>query len=105
MAAAEISVIGRNTQGVRIMSMEKDDTLAAVVRVPKEEGAEADTAAAEALQAGVEPPAETDEDQASRELPLAPDEKLPLEGSEDDVSEPGEPDIEGDEPEADEESS
>jgi DNA gyrase subunit A len=35
--AAEISVIGRNTQGVRIMSLDEDDTLTAVVRVPKED--------------------------------------------------------------------
>ena len=34
---AEIGVIGRNTQGVRIMSLDDEDTLAAVVRVPKEE--------------------------------------------------------------------
>jgi DNA gyrase subunit A len=32
-----MSVIGRNTQGVRIMTIDDDDTLAAVVRVPKEE--------------------------------------------------------------------
>ena len=38
IAAGDISVIGRNTQGVRIMSLEDDDKLAAVVRVPKEEG-------------------------------------------------------------------
>lgn len=38
--ASDISVIGRNTQGVRIMSLGSDDTLAAVVRVPKEEGDE-----------------------------------------------------------------
>ena len=37
---AEIGVIGRNTQGVRIMSLDDDDTLAAVVRVPKEEADE-----------------------------------------------------------------
>jgi DNA gyrase subunit A len=41
MKAAEISIIGRNTQGVRIMSLDESDTLAAVVRVPKEEGDEA----------------------------------------------------------------
>ena len=35
--ADEISIIGRNTQGVRIMSLDADDTLAAAVRVPKEE--------------------------------------------------------------------
>ena len=38
--ASDISVIGRNTQGVRIMSLGDDDSLAAVVRVPKEEGDE-----------------------------------------------------------------
>ena len=37
MAAGEISVIGRNTQGVRIMSLDDGDTLAAVVRVPRED--------------------------------------------------------------------
>ncbi|MCH5374648.1 MAG: hypothetical protein JJ992_11790, partial [Planctomycetes bacterium] len=34
--ASDISIIGRNTQGVRIMSLDEGDTLAAVVRVPKE---------------------------------------------------------------------
>lgn len=34
--AAEISIIGRNTQGVRIMSLDESDSLAAVVRVPKD---------------------------------------------------------------------
>jgi DNA gyrase subunit A len=38
VAIKEISVIGRNTQGVRIMSLDEDDTLAAAVRVPREEG-------------------------------------------------------------------
>jgi DNA gyrase subunit A len=38
IAAREISVIGRNTQGVRIMSLDEGDTLAAVVCVPREEG-------------------------------------------------------------------
>ena len=36
-AVKEIKVIGRNTQGVRIMSLDEDDKLAAVVRVPKTE--------------------------------------------------------------------
>jgi len=40
--AAEISIIGRNTQGVRIMSLDEGDTLAAVVRVPKEEDEDAE---------------------------------------------------------------
>ena len=40
IAASDVGVIGRNTQGVRIMSLGDNDTLAAVVRVPKEEGEE-----------------------------------------------------------------
>ena len=47
IAASGISVIGRNTQGVRIMNTDSNDELAAVVRVPREEnGAEASTEAA-----------------------------------------------------------
>jgi DNA gyrase subunit A len=37
MAAREISIVGRNTQGVRIMNLGSGDTLVAVKRVPKEE--------------------------------------------------------------------
>lgn len=37
IAAREVRLTGRNTKGVRIMSLDEDDTLAAVVRVPKEE--------------------------------------------------------------------
>ena len=40
--ADEISIIGRNTQGVRIMSLDEGDTLAAVVRVPKDADEEAE---------------------------------------------------------------
>jgi DNA gyrase subunit A len=40
IVAGEISVIGRNTQGVRIMSLDEGDTLAAVVRVPREDNGE-----------------------------------------------------------------
>jgi DNA gyrase subunit A len=35
--ASDLNPIGRNTQGVRIMTLEEGDTLAAIVRVPKEE--------------------------------------------------------------------
>ena len=35
--ASDIGAIGRNTQGVRIMSVDRGDTLTAVVRVPREE--------------------------------------------------------------------
>ena len=37
IAVSDISIIGRNTQGVRIMSLDEGDTLAAIVRVPREE--------------------------------------------------------------------
>src|SRR5436305_1941844 len=38
---SDFNPIGRNTQGVRIMSLDEGDTLAAIVRVPKDEnGAE-----------------------------------------------------------------
>jgi DNA gyrase subunit A len=37
IAASDVSIIGRNTQGVRIMSLDDDDTLIALKRVPKEE--------------------------------------------------------------------
>jgi DNA gyrase subunit A len=37
IVAGDISVIGRNTQGVRIMTMDEGDTLAAIVRVPRDE--------------------------------------------------------------------
>jgi DNA gyrase subunit A len=43
IAAREISVIGRNTQGVRIMSLDEDDKLAAIVRVPNEEADHSDS--------------------------------------------------------------
>jgi DNA gyrase subunit A len=37
IAASDISIIGRNTQGVTIMSLDDDDTLIAVKRVPQDE--------------------------------------------------------------------
>lgn len=48
IVAGDVSVIGRNTQGVRIMSLDEGDTLAAVVRVPREEGDEGESAGADA---------------------------------------------------------
>ncbi len=50
IAAREISIIGRNTQGVRVMSLDEEDKLVAVVRVPREENGE------EVAHAAVEPP-------------------------------------------------
>lgn len=37
IAANEVSVLGRNTQGVRVMNLDEDDTLVAVKRVPQED--------------------------------------------------------------------
>jgi len=54
---SEISVISRNTQGVRIMSLDEDDSIAAVVRVPQEE---TDDEAVEAAVAGETSPPSTD---------------------------------------------
>ncbi|MFZ5832502.1 MAG: DNA gyrase C-terminal beta-propeller domain-containing protein [Planctomycetota bacterium] len=38
ISAAEVRQTGRNTQGVRMMSLDEGDTLVAVKRVPAEEG-------------------------------------------------------------------
>jgi DNA gyrase subunit A len=46
VAAAEISIIGRNTQGVRIMNVDEGDTLTAIVKVPKEDVVEEEVIAA-----------------------------------------------------------
>ncbi len=49
IAASDINVIGRNTQGVRIMNVDEGDSLIAVVRVPPEEEAPAVLEAVEPL--------------------------------------------------------
>jgi DNA gyrase subunit A len=41
--ASDISVLGRNTQGVRIMRLDEGDKLVAIVPVPKEEAAQGET--------------------------------------------------------------
>jgi DNA gyrase subunit A len=58
VATGEISVIGRNTQGVRIMTLDDEDVLAAIVRVPREEVTDEDVAAGliESRLPAVEPP-------------------------------------------------
>lgn len=64
--AEEISVVGRNTQGVRIMKTD-DDQIAAVVRIPPEEISEEDEAAAQIVddspisETSEEPDASTDQ--------------------------------------------
>ncbi len=42
IAAKDISVIGRNTQGVRVMKLEEGDLLSAAAKVPREESEEAE---------------------------------------------------------------
>ena len=70
--AEEISVVGRNTQGVRIMKTD-DDQIAAVVRIPPEEISEEDEAVAQANQSveaetdTPETPAEDSVDESAEE--------------------------------------
>ncbi|MFY8073101.1 MAG: DNA gyrase subunit A [Pirellula sp.] len=60
IAANDISVIGRNTQGVRIMSLDESDTLAAIVRVPAADiEAEAARVEAEAREQAAKAPPST----------------------------------------------
>ena len=54
VAAKEISIIGRNTQGVRIMSLDEGDKLTAVVPVPVEDNIDEEVEAV----ARMAPPAE-----------------------------------------------
>lgn len=74
---SEISTIGRNTQGVRIMRLKDDDTLATIVRVPRDEHenedgvVEGEVVDSKVVDAGDAKPddakPETDEGQASEE--------------------------------------
>jgi DNA gyrase subunit A len=78
--ASSINVIGRNTQGVRIMSLDDSDTLVAVVRVPPEANVVADDSdagldrlappevnAPAAIDAEQSPDVPTDDDTASEQ--------------------------------------
>ncbi|MFI4877153.1 MAG: DNA gyrase C-terminal beta-propeller domain-containing protein, partial [Blastopirellula sp. JB062] len=67
ISAAEISIVGRNTQGVRIMSLDADDSLAAVVRVPKDEGVD------EEIDPENAPPAPSSESDTSEATPSEDD--------------------------------
>ncbi len=53
VAANEINIIGRNTQGVRIMNIDEGDALTAIVKVPKEDVVDEDQIA---LQPPISPP-------------------------------------------------
>ena len=76
IAVKDVSVIGRNTQGVRIMSLDDGDSLTAIVRVPSEE---IDPSEIEAASAPIAP---------MSELPV--DESLPESTSESDASDASE---------------
>jgi DNA gyrase subunit A len=67
IAAKDINVIGRNTQGVRIMNVDDGDTLAAIVRVPADD---IDESAASQELTATPPPAlpAADDEQPSDEL-------------------------------------
>jgi DNA gyrase subunit A len=47
VAVKEIRITGRNTHGVKIMSLDEEDSLAAIARVPPEERAEGEESAPE----------------------------------------------------------
>ncbi|MCC9606707.1 DNA gyrase subunit A [Blastopirellula sp. JC732] len=74
ISAAEISIVGRNTQGVRIMSLDKDDSLAAVVRVPKDDSVDEEPAEEGAPKP---PTAETTPPPADVEPEATPDSETP----------------------------
>lgn len=57
VAAREINIIGRNTQGVKIMRLDEGDSLAAIVKVPQED--ESAVGAAAASMPPVTPPPES----------------------------------------------
>ena len=61
IAAGDINVIGRNTQGVRIMSLDSEDSLVAAVRVPPEESVDQEPLPAAAEAPRISPPADSNE--------------------------------------------
>ncbi len=67
IAVHEISIIGRNTQGVRIMNTEEGDSLAAIVRVPKDEEGDDESSAEASTPA--DPPRTEDDPPNETETP------------------------------------
>ncbi len=70
IAAKEISIIGRNTQGVRIMNVDEGDALTAIVKVPKEDVVEE---AAESSAPTESPKMASSQDDSSEPDPPKPD--------------------------------
>jgi DNA gyrase subunit A len=86
VAAAEISVIGRNTQGVRIMSIDEGDTLAAVVRVPKEEEVDEDLVGPDGEELVVAVGDDVSDDDVSEDDDASDDDASDDDASDDDAS-------------------
>ncbi len=66
IAASDINIIGRNTQGVRIMKLDEEDALSAIVKVPKED-VEAEALEIQASAAGITPGSTTNSDLVPRD--------------------------------------
>lgn len=95
LAAQEINIIGRNTQGVRIMSLDEGDTLSAIVRVPKEDVVEDDVPLVVPNTRGNEPESsESDGDSSPETRNAAADEDVASEW--DDTETPGDAGEDGD---------
>ncbi len=56
VAAKEINIIGRNTQGVRIMNVDEGDALTAIVKVPKEDEIDEESVLPTTPPASIAPP-------------------------------------------------
>ena len=63
IAAKEISIIGRNTQGVRVMSLDEGDKLTAIVPVPVEDNIDEEVEAVSRMAPPTELPPEAPETQ------------------------------------------
>jgi DNA gyrase subunit A len=82
VAAREINIIGRNTQGVRIMNVDEGDALTAIVKVPKEDevdeeaasqGLDSPSAPSEPKDATTSTPPESDATQADSDATDSPE--------------------------------
>ena len=75
--AADINVIGRNTQGVRIMNVDEGDNLIAVVRVPAEEESEEGAGSENTTDAAEQSATNAAADAASAEAAAPSDDSAP----------------------------
>ena len=80
VAAKDISVIGRNTQGVRIMSLDEGDTLTAIVRVPPEDISELEVAKPTPVASAENEPSESPVSDEPTDSPLSDESSSEEEG-------------------------